>query len=245
MTNMITPELCQQQAEQAQARQAIYQLSAVALGYPLPETQQALEEGRLQMALDEAWQTLGGQPWPQLETAESMQELEMGYMSIFIHGRRGKPRVPLVASAYANLVEGLTPGAYLLNVQAFYTHFGLTAAVNDEGLKDEPDHIVAMLEFCALLCHFEIEALANNKDAAPYRRAQRDFLARYVAPLLHIIRAGYAEASHYGLEPNLAHLVEVLPEWALAQQSTLEALVGATPQPGADKTIPVNQPMWD
>ncbi|MBS68956.1 MULTISPECIES: molecular chaperone TorD family protein [Pseudomonadota] len=245
MTNANTSLARQLQAERAEAREAIYRLAAVVLGYPLAETQQALEEGRLQMALDQAWQTLGGEPWPEFDISESLEQLEVGYMSTFIQGRRGKPRVPLVASAYAGLVDGLTPGAYLLNVQAFYTHFGLTAAVSDEGHKDEPDHLVAMLEFCALLCHLESRALANDRDAAPYRRAQRDFLARYLAPLLQAIRASYAKESHHGLDPNLEHLVEMLPAWANAQLLSLETLVGPSPKPGEERAAPANQSMWD
>lgn len=245
MTKITGPEVHQLDVERAQAREAIYRLAAVALSYPLAETQLALEEGRLQTALDQAWQTLGGEPWPEFEHSESLAQLEVGYMATFMHGKRGKPRVPLVASAYSSLIGGLTPGAFMLNVQAFYSHFGLTAAIEDEGHKDEPDHLIAMLEFCALLCHFEALALLNRKDASAYRRAQRDFLARYVAPLLQTIRAHYAQESRHGLDANLAHLVEVLPAWASAQQLALESQVGPCPKPGAERAVPANQAMWD
>jgi len=135
----------------------------------------------------------------------------------------------------------------MLNVQAFYTHFGLTAAVEDEGHKDQPDHLLSMLEFCALLCHFEAQAVEHSRDAAPYRRAQRDFLVRYLRPLLQAIRAGYAQENQYGLDANLAHLVRALPDWAHAQQLVLESQVGASPEEGAKKTGSelASQPMWD
>ncbi|MGO1792085.1 MAG: molecular chaperone TorD family protein [Oceanisphaera sp.] len=235
----------QHQIARAQAREAIYRLAAVALAYPLTETFQALTEGRLQAALDEAWQALGGAPWPVFEHSASLEQLEMGYMAIFMHGKRGKPRVPLVASAYSSLIAGLTPGAFMLNVQAFYSHFGVAAAIEDEGHKDEPDHVVAMLEFCALLCHFEGLALTSSKEPSAYRRAQRDFLSRYLVPLLQTIRAHYAQESRYGLDENLAHLVEELPAWAVAQLLDLEAEVGACPKPSSERGAPASQAMWD
>lgn len=234
----------QNEAERAQAREAIYRLAAVALGYPLEETLDALQERRLQAALSVALQTLGEAPWPELGVSSNIDDLEVGYMSTFIHGKRGKPRVALVASAHDSLIGGQTPGAFLLNVQAFYTHFGLKAAVDDEGHQDEPDHLVAMLEFCALLCYLETQALEQEKDAAPYRRAHRDFLVRYLLPLLQVIRAGYAKENQYGLDLNLAHLVELLPDWAINQQRALEALVGVYPHIASSSDSAV-QSMWD
>lgn len=237
----------QYEIERAQARETIYRLAAVALSYPIEETLQALQEGRLQAVLSMALQTLGGTPWPALDVSESLQELEVGYTATFMHGRRGKPRVPLVASAHSQLIGGQTPGAFMLNVQAFYSHFGLKAAVDDEGHQDEPDHLVAMLEFCALLCYLEQQALEQGKDAASYRRAQRDFLMRYLLPLLQALRANYASESQHGLDPNLAHLLEELPGWAYSQQQALANLVGAFTKESDKKTSAesASQSMWD
>lgn len=238
---------CQNELECAQARETIYRLAAVALGYPLEETLQALQDKRLQGVLSSAWQTLGGQAWPELTSSATLQDLEVGYMATFIHGKRGKPRVPLVASAYADLIGGQTPGAFLLNVQAFYSHFGLKAATDDEGLQDEPDHLVAMLEFCALLCYLERQALEQAKDAAPYRRAQRDFLMRYLVPLLQAMCSAYAQESNLGLDPNLEHLLMELPKWAAEQQSSLEQLVGAYSKEAKiiASSESTGQSMWD
>lgn len=238
---------CQKELECAQARETIYRLAAVALGYPLEETLIALEEGRLQTVLSNAWQALDGEPWPVLEVSASLQALEVGYMATFIHGKRGKPRVPLVASAYSELIGGQTPGAFLLNVQAFYSHFGLKAAIEDEGHQDEPDHLVAMLEFCALLCYLERQALEQAKDAAPYRRAQRDFLMRYLIPLLQALRNAYAKENHLGLDANLEYLLKALPEWASSQQLSLEKHVGAYAKEATiiASSNSASQPMWD
>lgn len=237
----------QYEVERAQARETVYRLAAVALSYPLEETLHALQEGRWQAVLSLAWQTLGDPAWPELDVSETLQELEVGYTATFMHGRRGKPRVPLVASAHSQLIGGQTPGAFMLNVQAFYSHFGLKAAVEDEGHQDEPDHLIAMLEFCALLCYLERQALEQSKDAAPYRRAQRDFLIRYLIPLLQAVRVGYSKESQYGLDPNLAHLVEVLPGWAYNQQQTLETLVGVYSKETSKiaSSNSASQPMWD
>src|SRR5690554_2515490 len=123
MSESTQPLNSQSELESAQARETIYRLAAVTLGYPLEETLVALQEGRLQAAFSEAWQTLSGESWPVLPVSASLQDLEVGYMATFIHGKRGKPRVPLVGSAHPELIGGQTPGAFLLNVQAFYSHF--------------------------------------------------------------------------------------------------------------------------
>ncbi|MEQ6888375.1 molecular chaperone TorD family protein [Halomonas sp. CS7] len=231
----------------AEARGAVYRLAAAALGYPLAETQQAFADGRFHQSLDDAWQLLSGEPWPRLTPSASLTDLEVGYMATFVHGDKGKPRVPLVANAYPDLLAGLSPGSYLLNVQAFYRHFGLTAALGDEGLADEPDHLVAMLEFCALLCHLERRALAGDADVAPYRRAQRDFLTRCLGPLLHAVRDSYARQRDLGLDATLEHLIKTLPDWADRQCRALEAEVGPCPDPASSKATPdtASQPLWD
>ena len=247
MSESTQPLNGQSELESAQARETIYRLAAVTLGYPLEETLVALQEGRLQAAFSEAWQTLSGESWPVLPVSASLQDLEVGYMATFIHGKRGKPRVPLVGSAHPELIGGQTPGAFLLNVQAFYSHFGLKAAVDDEGHQDEPDHLVAMLEFCALLCYLEHQALEQGKDAAPYRRAQRDFLMRYLLPLLHAMCAAYAKERHLGLDANLEYLLKALPDWAAQQQLALEAQVGVYTKETSliASSNSAGQSMWD
>lgn len=229
------------------ARETIYRLAAALFGYPLAETQQALEDGRLVAALDPAWQALAGVPWPALPPSPDLTALQVGYTATFLQGRRGRPRVPLVASAHEALLEGESQGGYLLNVKAFYRHFGLQAAQGDEGHAEEPDHLVAMLEFCTLLCHLEREALGGGRDPAPYRRAQRDFIARYLGPLLGAIRERFADARDQGLDPTLARLVEVLPDWVADQQAALAAQVGPSPPPGdaAAHSNADSRPLWD
>lgn len=232
--------------EQLDAKETIYRLAAALFGYPLAETQQALEDGRLMAALSPAWQTLTGKPWPKLAPSADLTALQVGYTATFLQGQR-KPRVPLVASAHGELLGGETPGNYLLNVLAFYRHFGLQTAQGDEGHAEEPDHLVAMLEFCSLLCHLERQALINGRDTQPYQRAQRDFIARYLAPLLAAIKARFANAREYGLDLTLAQLIEVLPDWVADQQAALASQVGPSPLPGAANTHSTadSRPLWD
>lgn len=224
------------------AVESFYRLAAVLLGYPLAETQQALEDGRLQQALDEAWRAQTGDRWPAQSPCADLDALEVGYMATFVHGRRGQPRVPLVGSAYDSLLAGETPGSYMLNVRAFYRHFDLQTARGDEGHTEEPDHLVTMLEFCALLCHLEARALGAGQDASAYRRARRDFITRYLSPLLHAVKAAYVRASGHGLDATLAQLIDTLPAWADRRREALEEQVGPCPAPGA---IPASQAMWD
>ena len=233
--------------ERLAARETVYRLAAALFGYPLAETQQALEDGRLREALSPAWQKLTGEPWPVLPTSPDLDALQVGYTNTFLNGRRGKPRVPLTANAHEELLGGLTPGNYLLNVLAFYRHFGLQTAQGDEGHAEEPDHLVAMLEFCSLLCHLERQAWANQRDPSPYQRAQRDFIARYLEPLLMAIKGRYAKAREHGLDPTLAHMIEVLPHWVSEQQAALSTLVGPCPPPrsSGEYSAAATGSMWD
>src|SRR5690554_1002146 len=124
-------------AVSAGARGALFEMSAALLDYPLEETQQVIEDGRARQGIEEALQSLGA-PCPQrLPASKDLKALQIGYTNTFLAGPRGKPVVPLVASAYQALVGGVTPGNFLLNIQAFYKHFGLKAAEQDEGHVEE------------------------------------------------------------------------------------------------------------
>jgi DMSO reductase family type II enzyme chaperone len=62
-------------------------------------------------------------------------------------------------------------------VTRFFEHFGLGLKPEE---RDFPDHLVAELEFMAFLAAKEANALAQGKEALPYRLAQRDFLSRHL-----------------------------------------------------------------
>lgn len=214
-------------SERAQACAAIYRLAAVAFGHPIPEFQQALKEGRFHADFSDAWFKVTGRPWPRPPASADLAALEAGYIDAFMHGRQGKPRVPLLGGDYEALLAGQKRSNFMLNVRAFYRHFGLQAATADEGRTEEPDHLTDMLEFMAVLCHLEARALARHADPSSSRRAQRDFLQRYLVPLLEAIRAGIAAERDLALDATLVRLIEDLPPWAQQQAVELEARVGA------------------
>lgn len=212
--------------ERADAKGAIYRLAAVAFGHPLPEFQRALEDGSFHAVFNEAWRQITGRQWPDVCVSDDFAALEAGYIDTFVHGRSGKPRVPLLAGEYEHLLDGKTRPAFMLDLRAFYRHFGLQSATDDEGRPEEPDHLIDMLEFMAVLSHLEARALERGADPSGYRRAQRDFLHRYLLPLMDAIYQGVAAESGLSLDSTLVRMAEDLPEWVRQQLVELEARVG-------------------
>lgn len=233
--------------ERADATGAIYRLAAAAFGHPLPELQQALADGSFHTAFHTVWRQITGRAWPRCTASADFAALESGYIDTFVHGRSGKPRVALLAGEYEHLLGGQNRPVFMLNVQAFYRHFGLRAATGDEGRNEEPDHLVDMLEFMAVLSHLEARALAGHTDPSPYRRAQRDFLHRYLVPLLHALQNGVAAEKRLALDATLVRLLEDLPEWARQQLAELEARVGPCTDPAehaSSQPRAVAQNLW-
>lgn len=219
--------------ERAQASATVYRLAAAALGHPVPELQQAFADGRFHESFNSAWYGVTGREWPRSVASADFTALEAGYISIFLHGRRGQPRVHLLAGDYEALLAGLSRPVFMLNIQAFYKHFGLRAATADEGRNEEPDHLVTMLEFMAVLHHLEAQALESGTDPTAYRRAQRDFLQRYLLPLLEAIYKNVAAEHDLMLDATLVQLIEDLPHWLRQQLGELEVRVG----PCADSSV--------
>jgi DMSO reductase family type II enzyme chaperone len=60
----------------------------------------------------------------------------------------------------------------------FYRYFGLKM---NEDARELPDHATVQMEFMQVLTYAEGEARASGKSAAPFLRAQRDFLQRHLA----------------------------------------------------------------
>lgn len=231
----------------ARARETLWRLGALALAHPAPEFHAAVERGEFHAALGDAWAAVTGRPWPRPAPPGDFAAFEAGYIAAFLHGRKGKPVASLLAGDHSTLLAGLSRPVFMLNIAAFYRHFGLTAATGDEGRADEPDHLAAMMEFMAVLCHLEARALAAGRDPGPSRRAQRDFLARYLAPMLEAVTAALGAARPTGLDPALAQLLDAFAPWARGQVAELEAQVGpfrdpdAAPAPGP---APAAQNLW-
>lgn len=212
--------------ERARASIALFRLTAAALAHPVPELHQTLADGRFHQAFNEAWQAITGRPWPRSPCSRSFTDLEAGYIDIFMHGQRGEPRVHLLAGDYDSLRNGVTRPVFMLNIQAFYQHFGLQAATADEGRHEEPDHVATMLEFMAVLHHLEAQALERGADPSAYRRAQRDFLQRYLLPLADTIYKEVSLQRGGNLDANLIRIIEDLPIRLHQQLAELELRVG-------------------
>ena len=243
-------------AARAAAKQSLWRLAAAAFAHPVPELQTALDSGRFHAAFDAAWRAVTGRAWPRASPSPDFATLESGYIAAFLHGPKGKPVAPLLAGDHERLLAGHARPVFMLNIAAFYRHFGLTAATRDEGRTDEPDHLASLLEFMAVLTHLEAQALEAGKDPGAYRRAQRDFLRRYLCPLLKAIAGSLRARPVAGLDATIAQLVEDLPSWAQSQAAELEARVGPYRDPddaeGGTRSLPrqrtaprtVDQNLW-
>lgn len=233
--------------DRARANVALYRLAAAALAHPMPELHEAFVEGRFHHAFNEAWRSITGRNWPQTVASQDFAGLEAGYIDMFLHGQRGQPRVHLLAGDYENLRNGVTRPVFMLNIQAFYRHFDLQAATSDEGRNEEPDHLATMLEFMAVLHHLEAQAIERGSDPGAYRRAQRDFLHRYLLPLMETIQQEVSAQSHAQLDANLQRLIEDLPQRLRQQLAELEVRVGpcADPSaPAAEESRNLAQNLW-
>ncbi len=220
-------------AARAEAKETIWRLAAAALGHPAPELQRAFESGTFHAALNDAWFSVTGRTWPKSGPSADFAALESGYIAAFLHGPKGKPVASLLAGDHERLLAGQARPVFMLNISAFYRHFGLQAAAADEGRSDEPDHLASMLEFMAVLVHLEVQALRRDRDPAAYRRAQRDFLRRYLGPLLNVVAGCLRGCPDEALDATIRQLVGELPDWADHQAAELEARVGRYRDPDA------------
>ncbi|SDE47797.1 molecular chaperone TorD family protein [Rhodospira trueperi] len=216
----------------ARAWETLWRLSALALAHPVPEFHAALASGAYREALDVAWAraTDGDAPPAAGETGD-FTAFEAGYISAFLHGRNGRPVASLMAGDHEGVLGGLSRPVFMLNLSAFYRHFGLQAATGDEGRRDEPDHVASLMEFMAVLCHLEAGALERGGDPAPPRRAQRDVLGRFLGPTLATVAAQLREHPGHDLDPTLAALIPALASVSRRRVADLEGMVGSFRDP--------------
>lgn len=234
-------------ADRARSRETLWRLTALALAHPTPELHAAIERGAFHDAFEGAWGEVTGRALPRPARPGPYDAFEAGYISAFLHGRDGKPAASLLAGDHEELLQGLSRPVFMLNVAAFYSNFGLKPATGDEGRADEPDHAAAMAEFMAVLCHLEAGALDRGGDAGAPRRAQRDFLARFLAPLMEVISGRLRRRGSGDLDSTLSDLVQDLGPWARQQIAELEARVGPfhdPDAPGHSTGTPAPQNLW-
>ena len=224
----------------AQAKETLWRLLALAVSHPTPEFHEALAKGEYQEAFRTAWQQVSGRLWTGAPASETFEELEAGYIHCFLHGRGGRPLAPLLAGDHESILAGQTRPNFMLNITAFYKHFGLRAARDDEGRHDEPDHLAAMAEFMAVLCHLEARALGKGGDPSPYRRAQRDFLCRYLSTFLAKTSKPLTGGKATQLDPCILQVLADMAYWAEEQIAELEARIGPFRDPDAPRPAPTS-----
>lgn len=159
------------------ARSGLYRLLSQSCLFPSPEFHAAVADGSLRDAL---LAELAALPYQVPVEAQALadapadyQEFQSEFIRLFEVGV-GSPPCPLYGGLYLggrrNVMEECT---------RFYNFFGLSSGGTSREL---PDHLSVELEFMHYLAFQEVAALQEDGDADSYRRAQRDFLARQLAP---------------------------------------------------------------
>lgn len=161
----------------AGARSQLYALFAHALGYPDDELSQEMGSGdfsnevRERLAVAAPALTEAGEiDWDALASPGSGDALAVEYTRLFDAGASGPP-CPLYGGLY-----GDARMKTMEECVRFYNHFGLSLS---EEQRELPDHLLTQLEFLHVLTFREVQALQQQDDPAPFRRAQRDFIARH------------------------------------------------------------------
>jgi DMSO reductase family type II enzyme chaperone len=107
-------------------------------------------------------------------------------------------------------------------VVRFYNHFDLTLS---ESPRELPDHVTTELEFLHFLAFREAQAIEQGAEPDPFRRAQRDFIARHLGRWVPKLRAKLEGANAMPFFSELVGRLERLLE------SELERLIGAMGPP--------------
>jgi DMSO reductase family type II enzyme chaperone len=159
----------------AAARSLAYSAFARMFEYPDEKQNQAIRSGDLVARLREALLAIDSSVdeeanWDALQDAGGEDDLPVEFTRLFDVGA-GAPPCPLHGGLYAGARMKIMEEAV-----RFYNHFGLTLS---DTPRELPDHLTTELEFLHLLSFREAEALEAGTDAGPWRRAQRDFVARH------------------------------------------------------------------
>jgi DMSO reductase family type II enzyme chaperone len=209
----------------AAARSRVYLLFGVATEYPDDELRGMVESGELAGALHTtlarvAPELVEGVDWDALRDAGDQDALAVEHTRLFEVGASGPP---------CPLYGGLYDGARMKTMEEavrFYNHFGLGLS---EEPRELPDHLSTQIEFLHFLAYREAEALASGGDPGPWRRAQRDFVARHPGrwvPRL-VGRLQQASAGRYH-----ATLFALLARWLACDGQHLLAVAGAPSREG-------------
>ncbi len=187
-------------AEQAAAaRSRLYQLLAMAFGFPDEDLFAALGGGSFAATLA---QTCAALPYALGDAMAAglgdgggaYTDFESEYIRLFDVGAAGPP-CPLYGGVYAGdrmkTMEDAT---------RFYNFFQLRLAPQ---VRELPDHITTELEFLHYLTFREVEARQRGVDPAPLLRATRDFLARHLCKWVPRMQARLAKQTTCAFFPAL------------------------------------------
>jgi DMSO reductase family type II enzyme chaperone len=187
VTDGVVDGLAGEAQQRVAARSRAFALCAGALGYPEGALLEDVRAGRLAEALAATVGALVPAPLDTEALRDGLEgdELAIEYTRLFDVGPSGPP-CPLHDGLWAK-----DRMKTMEEVLRFYRHFGLTL---DRDRHELPDHLAAELEFLHYLTFREAEALRAGVDAGPYRRAQRDFIARHPGAFVPRLR-GVLEAN--------------------------------------------------
>lgn len=211
-------------AAYAGLRSRLYGALAEALAYPDEELAGAIRSGELAAALRELLAALDPALAEELDEAALRdagpddEALPVEYTRLFDVGPAGPP-CPLYGGLYAGDRMGVMEEAV-----RFYNHFGLRLA---EEPRELPDHLGTELEFLHFLAYREAETLERGGDAAPFARAQRDFIERHPGRWVPRLRQRVEAQEAMRFFPALLHCLEGLLE---AERRRLSARHGPSPQ---------------
>ena len=179
-----------QEGTAAAAHSRLYRLLADSFLYPARESFDEIKTGRLRDYVVETCQELPYALEPAFDglvASGDYVDFQSEFLSLFEVGQ-GMPPCPL----YSGIFRGGRK-AVMEELARFYSYFGLSI---EHGSGELPDHLTTELEFMHFLTFKELTALHQQKDPAPYRRAQADFLERQLTSWLPLL-----EKRLQGLEP--------------------------------------------
>ncbi len=158
------------------ALRQLYIFLAKSFGHPTDELYAAMANGSLMAELRSLACSL---PFPlkiqgDFAPSFSRDDFESEYINFFDLSYGSLPLCPLYESCHRDDVDR---SEIHEDVIRFWEHFG--AGPCDQG-RDYPDHLVAELEFLALLLTREAGALDAGKSPESYRLAQLEFLERHL-----------------------------------------------------------------
>jgi DMSO reductase family type II enzyme chaperone len=201
-------------ARGAAARSRLYQVLAMAFGFPDEALHSAVCDGSFRSVLIELWGALpyaiAAEVPSDLQTAPAYLEFESEYIRLFDVGAAGPP-CPLYGGVY-----GGDRMKVMEDATRFYNFFALRLSPS---MHELPDHITTELEFLHYLTFREAAARQQDPtsaDPAPLLRAERDFLTRHLCKWVPRLQAKLAKQRPL---PFFAALVQVAAAFFAADQA--------------------------